>query len=495
MTLETLSSCLLMKQWGRGLFTLISKWWELHSGQIVFHHLLTKLRPVLSQMTQRWLMIEMLVHTNAFWSLKMMRSVEDISRATNLSTGTRGSHFNMNKHQCQVDVLLFVQTNVHGVAESSRTRRLQNHMSQDPSKPNNACMQRSRTRSSRWEVTKSSVMAFVSAISVKLILTIWWSTTIMHSYMASLVQDSFCSPETKHVKMLPTNVKFGLKRNQDTSQGGAAHKVCIIQGGAANHPPILVPIAKQLLKISRQVAVLRTITFLDVAKGTAMDRPHADGSQGISKKARVVLGHRSLEFGFNSMRHLGSNGGGDEKFNARRSRSQVPFASPIRVGEAFSAFRKQWRKEDGQRNHASAVQSSIQARQGQVGGNNHAKYPKPFILEKSHLSLFGVTVWIQTEWSGAKMRSEKKIQSWQPTIRQMMKGRRQDLMSKSKRGRAMLWKFCIRFSVSGGEIFCGLGSLSSRWWDLVLCIGQDLSADVGHDHRSLFAGAPSSDMS
>ena len=81
--------------------------------------------------------------------------------------------------------------------------------------------------------------------------------------MASLAQDSFCSPETcQPSKMLPPNLKCGFEGNsQVTCQNQQAHKAIIVQGGSTNHILIMVPMAKQLLNISRQVAVLRTMTL------------------------------------------------------------------------------------------------------------------------------------------------------------------------------------------------------------------------------------------
>ena len=78
--------------------------------------------------------------------------------------------------------------------------------------------------------------------------------------MESIAHEYFCSPETYH--MLPTNMKFCLKRNsQETNQNHQAHKAIIVQGGNTSHLPIMVPMAKQLLKISSQVSVLRTMTL------------------------------------------------------------------------------------------------------------------------------------------------------------------------------------------------------------------------------------------
>ena len=65
-------------------------------------------------------------------------------------------------------------------------------------------------------------------------------------------------------------------------------------------------------------------------------------------------------------------------------------------------------KEDGLRNYASVVQTSVQTKQDQVGGDDVAEQPKWFPLDKHRLSPFGNGRRICAEGNRTQGRSGKE---------------------------------------------------------------------------------------
>ena len=58
------------------------------------------------------------------------------------------------------------------------------------------------------------------------------------------------------------SLKLGLRKHaMEGNQQERPQRVQVVQGAGSNVPPVMIPLAKQVLKISRQVAVLRAMTL------------------------------------------------------------------------------------------------------------------------------------------------------------------------------------------------------------------------------------------